>query len=210
MDHLAQQIAKLNEELTSQIPLESLTAFQQSIQELKEKQIENRSLTIGEKFPDFDLHNFNHQAVSLQNLLHNKKLIIAFLRGSWCPYCNLEIKALQNEIDKFKNTKLIVVTPQTEKANLEWHMQHNTSFEILTDKNNQLAQKVGIDFKLQDFVIPYYENLGIDLLQINQIQNHSLPIPAVYLLDKNGTIMYKFVNANYMERININELIKHI
>lgn len=210
MDNLAQQIAKLNKELASQVPAETLQAFQKSIQDLKEKQIENRSLNIGENFPDFELSNFDNQLVNLKNSLNGQKLIIAFLRGSWCPYCNLEIRELQNNLDKFKNGKLVVVSPQSAEANSECQKQHNISFEILSDTKNQLAQKVGIDFELQDFVIPHYENLGIDLTTINQTENHVLPIPAVYVLDTNGTIIYKFVNANYMERININELIQQL
>lgn len=210
MDNLAQQIAKLNEELASQVPMETLQAFQKSIQDLKEKNIENRSLNIGDKFPNFELHNFDNQLISLENLLNEQKTIIAFLRGSWCPYCNLEISALQNNLSKFKNAKLVVVSPQSQEANLDWQKQHNLSFELLSDKGNQLAQKVGIDFELQDFVIPHYENLGIDLPKINQTEKSSLPIPAVYVLDINGTIIYKFVNANYMERINIDELTQYL
>lgn len=210
MDNLAQQIAKLNEELTSQIPVETLQEFQKSIQDLKEKQIENKSLNIGENFPEFTLRNFDNQLINLRKLLNGKKIIIAFLRGSWCPYCNLEIRELQNNLDKFKNAKLIVISPQATEANYEWQKQHNTSFKILSDTKNQLAQKVGIEFKLQDFVIPHYENLGIDLPTINQTENHILPIPAVYVLDTNGIIIYRFVNANYMERININELIQQL
>ncbi|MDO5616832.1 MAG: redoxin domain-containing protein, partial [Cruoricaptor ignavus] len=128
----------------------------------------------------------------------------------WCPYCNLEIQALQTKINPSKNAKLVVISPQPETANLEWQKQHDISFEILSDKNNHLAQQIGIDFELQDFVIPHYENLGIDLLKINQTENHVLPIPAVYVLNPNGTIIYKFVNANYMERVNIDELIQQL
>ncbi|WP_177764906.1 peroxiredoxin-like family protein [Flavobacterium sp. I3-2] len=210
MDILAKQIDELNKQLTAQVPSETLQAFQKSIQDLKEKQIENKSLNIGDKFPDFELNNFDNKKVVLRELLENEKIVIAFLRGSWCPYCNLEIQALQTKINQFKNTRLIVISPQLETTNSEWQKQHHISFEILSDKNNDLAKQVGIDFELQDFVISHYENLGIDLLKINQTENHVLPIPAVYVLNSNATIIYKFVNANYMERINIDELIQQL
>lgn len=210
MDILAKQIDELNKQLTAQVPSETLQAFQKSIQDLKEKQIENKSLNIGDKFPDFELNNFDNKKVVLRELLENEKIVIAFLRGSWCPYCNLEIQALQTKINQFKNTRLIVISPQLETTNSEWQKQHHISFEILSDKNNDLAKQVGIDFELQDFVISHYKNLGIDLLKINQTENHVLPIPAVYVLNSNATIIYKFVNANYMERINIDELIQQL
>lgn len=210
MDNLQKQITKLNEQLISQIPKKTLQAFQKSIQELKDNEIEKRSLNLGDTFPNFKLKNSNHKTIELKELLNEQKIIIAFLRGSWCPYCNLEINAFQNEINKFKNVKLIIITPQTENDNSNWHTQNNLSFDILSDKENKLAKKVGIDFNLQEFVIPYYEKIGIDLPKINQAENHTLPIPAVYLLNEKGCIIYKFVNANYMERININQLIKQL
>lgn len=213
MDNLAKQITELNKQLASQVEPETLLAFQKSIEDLKEKQIENRSLHTGQKFPDFELQNFDHKIISLQNLVKGKsKVIIAFLRGSWCPYCNLELRALQNDLQNFedKNAKLIVITPQPAETNLEWQKQHDIAFEIITDKDNQLAKKAGIDFDLQDFVIPHYEKLGIDLPKINLSSSHNLPIPAVFVVNSDSIITYKYVNSNYMERIDIEELLKHL
>lgn len=211
MDILAKNIAQFNEELASQIPAETLQAFQRSVQDLEEKQTGSKSLKIGEKFPDFQLSNFDGHMYSLKDLLKNK-LVIAFLRGSWCPYCNLEIQALQNELHQFeaKDTSLVIITPQPASINAEWQQQQNTDFQILSDKDNLLAKKLEIDIELQEFVIPHYKAMGIDLLQINQTDQYSLPIPAVYVLDSNATVTYKFVNPDYMKRINIEELLNQL
>jgi peroxiredoxin len=69
---------------------------------------------------------------------------------------------------------------------------------------------LGIDIELQEFVIPHYKAMGIDLLQINQTEQYSLPIPAVYVLDSHATITYKFVNPDYMKRVNIEELLNQL
>ncbi|WP_407478689.1 peroxiredoxin family protein [Elizabethkingia anophelis] len=211
MDILAKNIAQFNEVLASQIPAETLQAFQKSAQDLEEKQTGSKSLKIGERFPDFQLSNFDGQMHSLKDLLKNK-LVIAFLRGSWCPYCNMEIQALQNELHQFKakDVNLIVITPQPSNINAEWQQQQNAEFEILSDKGNLLAKKLGIDIELQEFVIPHYKAMGINLLQINQTQQYSLPIPAVYVLDSHATITYKFMNPDYMKRVNIEELLNQL
>lgn len=211
MDILAKNIAQLNETLVSQVPVEILQAFQRSILDLEEKQTGSKSINTGEKFPDFQLTNYDGKIFGLQDLLKGK-LVIAFLRGSWCPYCNLEMQALQNELHQFetKGANLVIITPQPANINSEWQQQQKTGFQILSDKDNLLAKKLGIDFELQDFVVPHYKAMGIDLLQINQTDQYVLPIPVVYVLDDDAVVTYKSLNPDYMKRVNIEELLDQL
>jgi peroxiredoxin len=211
MDILAKNIAQLNETLASQVPVEILQAFQRSILDLEENQTGSKSINTGEKFPDFQLTNYDGKIFGLQDLLKGK-LVIAFLRGSWCPYCNLEMQALQNELHQFetKGANLVIITPQAANINSEWQQQQNTGFQILSDKDNLLAKKLGIDFELQDFVVPHYKAMGIDLLQINQTDQYALPIPAVYVLDSDAVVTYRSLNPDYMKRVNIEELLDQL
>ncbi|WP_220101208.1 redoxin family protein [Chitinophaga oryzae] len=91
MKSLEQQINELNENLVKQLPSEVLAIFGQSIHELKAQGIEESSIGTGEKFPDFNLLNMNSKAIALKELLKNGKVIVAFFRGSWCPYCAVGI-----------------------------------------------------------------------------------------------------------------------
>lgn len=212
MKNLKQQIEELNENLAKQLPTEVLEVFGKSIQDLKTKNIEENSVATGDRFPDFSLPNTNNEIVKLQELLQNGKVIVAFFRGSWCPYCNLELKALQDSLKKIIGRKaiLVAISPQTPDYSEELKGTHILDFELLTDKNNTLAKKLGISFGLQDYVIPTYGSLGIDLSEYNENHNNELPVPAVFLIDTNGSITYKFVDANYMNRINIKELIEQL
>ena len=79
---------------------------------------------------------------------------------------------------------------------------------MLTDKGNIFAKQLGIAFELQDFVLPYYHALGIDLSNFNENDDNSLPIPAVFVVNESSKIIYKFADANYMNRIDIDELLK--
>lgn len=139
-------------------------------------------------------------------------MIIAFFRGSWCPYCNLELKALQDNLKQItgKNVTLIAVSPQTSDYSEELKINHHLEFELLTDKNNALAKQLGITFELQNYVIPTYSSLGIELSEYNENNNNELPVPAVFVIDTNSSIVYKFVDTNYMNRINIQELIEQL
>ena len=137
-------------------------------------------------------------------------MIIAFYRGSWCPYCNLELKALQEKISEFKekNATLVAISPQSPDNSLTVIEKHHLTFEVLTDKDNVFSFQLGLMFALQTFVLPYYHALGIDLSSFNENTNNSLPIPAVFVVNESSKIIYKFADANYMNRIDIDELLK--
>lgn len=212
MKNLKLQIEELNENLAQQLPTEVLEVFSKSIQDLKAKNIEEKSISIGNLFPDFSLPNTNDETVQLKELLKNGKVIVAFFRGSWCPYCNLELNALQDNLKQIadREAALVVISPQTSDYNEELKGNHNLDFELLTDKNNALAKQLGISFGLQEYVVPTYNSLGIDLSEYNENENNELPVPAVFVIDINGSITYKFVDSNYMNRINIQELIAQL
>ena len=160
--------------------------------------------------PEFLLPNVKNEIINSNEILKNGKMIIAFYRGSWCPYCNLQLKTLQDYLTKIKDKKatLVAISPQSPDSSLTVVEKHNLTFEVLTDTDNLFAKQLGISFELQDFVLPYYQALGIDLMHFNKNNDNSLPVPAVFVIDQNGKIIYKFVDANYMNRIDIDELLQ--
>ena len=209
MSVLAKQIEQFNNELATQVPQEVLEAFGKSIKDLKTKNIEEKSIKLGAIMPDFSLPNAKNEIIHSKEILKKGKMIIAFYRGSWCPYCNLELKALQENLSKINDKKvsLVAISPQSPDNSLSIIEKHNLTFEVLTDKDNTFAKQLGIVFELQDFVLPFYNALGINLSSFNKNDDTSLPIPAVFVVNENGIIIYKFADANYMNRIDIDELL---
>ena len=210
MTTLAQQIEALNENLASQLPTEILEAFGQSIADLKSQGLENQAPKVGQVFPNFKLPNTLNQPVELKELLKKGNVILAFFRGNWCPYCNLELKALQDRLHDLKGATLVAISPQVTTYNEELKNNHVLGFDVLTDQENSLAKQLGISFSLQDFVLPIYQNLGITLSSFNGNDHNELPVPAVFVLDQTGTITYTFIDSNYMNRVDIDEIISHI
>ena len=210
MSELAKQIEQFNNELSTQVPKEVLEAFGKSIEDLKMKNIEEKSIKLNEIIPSFSLPNAKNEIINSKKILKRGKMIVAFYRGSWCPYCNLELKTLQDNLTKINDKKasLVAISPQSPDNSLTIIEKHNLTFEVLTDKDNTFAKQLGIAFELQDFVLPFYNALGIDLTNFNKNNDNSLPIPAVFVVDENGKIIYKFADANYMNRVDIDELLK--
>lgn len=212
MKNLKQQIEELNENLINQLPTEVLAVFSKSITDLNINNIEENSAGINDIFPEFSLQNTAHEIVELHTLLRKGKVIVAFFRGSWCPYCNLELKALQHNLKQLtdKQVTLVAISPQTTAYNNELKGNHQLDFDVLTDENNALAKRLGISFELQDYVVPVYGDLGIKLSDYNGNDTNELPVPAVFVIDTSGKITYKFADTNYMNRLNIQELIEQV
>ncbi|PXW11099.1 MULTISPECIES: peroxiredoxin-like family protein [Chryseobacterium] len=210
MNPLAIQIEQLNQELSSQLPQDILNAFGNSVEDLKTKNMGDNSIQAGQQMPEFSLPNAYGENIHSTQILKKGKMILAFYRGSWCPYCNLELKFLQDNLSRLKekNAVLVAISPQNPDHSLTMVEKNNLEFEVLTDHNNDFAKKLGIVFQLQDFVLPYYQNLGIDLSLFNNNKENTLPVPAVFVVDENSKIVYKFLDVNYMNRVDIEELIQ--
>lgn len=210
MNTLAKQIEHLNQELSSQLPQDILDAFGKSIEDLKTGKFEENSIQIGDQIPEFSLPNALGKIVSSEEILKNEKIVLAFYRGGWCPYCNLELKFLQDSLIRIKNkgAALIAVSPQSPDHSLSMIEKNNLEFEVLTDIDNNFAKKLGIVFQLQDFVLPYYKGLGIFLSDFNKNNDNTLPIPAVFVVDENRVVTYRFLDVNYMNRVDVEKLIE--
>lgn len=210
MNTLAKQVEQLNQELSSQLPQEVINAFGKSVDDLKTKNMEDRCIRPGEKMPEFILPNATGKMIDSNDILKKGKMILAFYRGSWCPYCNLALKFLQDNLSRIKdkNAVLIAVSPQTPDYSLSMAEKNKFGFEVLSDQNNDFAKKLGIVFQLQDFVLPYYRNLGINLSEFNNNDENLLPVPAVFVVDQDRRVIFKYLDVNYMNRVDVEELIQ--
>ncbi|MGG7468118.1 peroxiredoxin-like family protein [Chryseobacterium arthrosphaerae] len=210
MNTLAKQVEQLNQELSSQLPQEVINAFGKSVDDLKTKNMEDRCIRPGEKMPEFILPNATGKMIDSNDILKKGKMMLAFYRGSWCPYCNLALKFLQDNLSRIKdkNAVLIAVSPQTPDHSLSMAEKNKLGFEVLSDQNNDFAKKLGIVFQLQDFVLPYYRNLGINLSEFNNNDENLLPVPAVFVVDQDRRVIFKYLDVNYMNRVDVEELIQ--
>ncbi|MDY8135550.1 peroxiredoxin-like family protein [Aquimarina sp. 2201CG5-10] len=182
------------------------------IQVLKDNQLVSKSLKTGDIIPEITLPNAANKNISVQELLLDKKVVLSFYRGGWCPYCNLELKALQDALPEFEklDTVLVAVSPETPDNSLSTSEKNNLSFEVLSDLNNTIAQKFNLAFTLPEDLIDVYNGFGIDLEKSNGNSDQQLPISATYVIDQTGTIIYDFIKEDYKERADPEEIIKFL
>jgi peroxiredoxin len=161
-----------------------------------------RALKAGDIAPQFTLDDPDGKPVSSTALLKQGPLVISFYRGVWCPYCNLELQALEKAQAAFKEqgATLVAISPQNAVYSRKSVRTNNLSFPILSDTNNDVAAAFGIRFALPDYLVDLYKNLKNDLPAFNGDRSWTLPMPARYIVGQQGTILYSEVNPDYTHR----------
>jgi peroxiredoxin len=187
---------------TNQAPPAAVEAFHRSNKELIEAGLADRALKAGDHAPDFTLTDSDGNTVSSGELLAKGPVVLTFYRGNWCPYCNMELQALEEVIGdiKARGASLLAISMQSAENSRKSQRDNNLSFPILTDQGGALAQKFGLRWNLQDYLIDVFKMFQVDLTVFHKDDKWSLPMPARYVIDQDGTIAYAEVNPDYTRR----------
>ncbi|MET3709333.1 peroxiredoxin [Sphingomonas trueperi] len=156
----------------------------------------------GDKAPAFTLNDPDGNPVSSAALLAKGPLVVSFYRGVWCPYCNMELQALQEALPAFRalGASLVAISPQTAVNSRKSVRQNALDFPILSDTHNDVAAAFGLRFALPDYLVELYQGLKNDLPSFNGDSSWTLPMPARYVIGQDGTILYAEVNPDYTRR----------
>ena len=143
------------------------------------------------------------------DLLARGPLALTFYRGVWCPFCNLDLQALEEAANDIRalGASLIAISPQTAPNRRKSERENGLSFPILSDHGNAVAEAFGLRFRLPDDVIAVYKGFGNDLALGNGEDSGTLPMPARYVVASDGVIVYAEVNADYTRRPDPSELL---
>ena len=162
----------------------------------------SRAKKAGDIAPSFSLKDPEGNVVSSNELLKKGPLVVSFYRGVWCPYCNMELQALEavkSQFDKY-GASLVAISPQTAPNSRKSVRQNKLSFPILSDVRGKVGAAFGLRFELPDYLVELYKGLKNDLPAFNDDPNWTLPIPARYVIGQDGTILYSEVNPDYTHR----------
>lgn len=171
-------------------------------------------LFINSKAPDFKAKDQNGKDVRLKDILKSgKKVVLIFYRGNWCPYCNRQLSALADSLQliKDKGAELIAVTPEKAEGVTKTIEKTEAAFPILFDEGLKIMKAYEVEFLVPENTITRYRNSGIDLEKINNDKDWNyLPVPAVYIIDKESNITYRFFNQDYKKRPSVQELLNNL
>jgi peroxiredoxin len=161
-----------------------------------------RALKVGDRVPGFELRDADGVLVRSSELLQRGPLVVSFYRGVWCPYCNMELQALQAALPEFQRlgASLVAISPQTAANSRKSVRDNRLTFPILSDPNNEVAAAHGLRFALPDYLVALYKSLKNDLPAFNGDSSWTLPMPARYVVGMDGTVRYAEVNSDYTKR----------
>lgn len=160
--------------------------------------------------PAFSLPNQKGETVNLEDLLAKGPVVVTFYRGGWCPYCNLELKAYQDQLANIKasNATLVAITPELPDESLSTTEKNALEFEVLTDANASYAKSLNLVFSLPEELRPIYLSFGIEIEKYNGSGQFDLPLAATYVVAQDGTIAGAFVDADYTKRQEPSEVVE--
>lgn len=154
-------------------------------------------LLIGENVPNITLKSLNDADINLLKLISNKKTILVFYRGGWCPYCNKQLSALGEAEKELLDLgyQIIAVSPDAPKSLKATGEKSKLKYQLLSDSKGELSKAMGIAFRTPDNYASYLSK-GSD-----GVNTDMLPVPAVFIVTTKGTIQFEHINPNYKERI---------
>jgi peroxiredoxin len=188
---------------------ERLAAMRRATDELIASGQAQRAKKAGDTAPDFTLNDPEGKPVSSRELLARGPLVLSFYRGVWCPYCNLELQALQAALSDItaRGANLVAISPQTAANSRKSQRDNKLAFPILSDVRSEVANAFGIRFKLPDYLAEFYKERGNNLPVINDDPSWVLPMPARYVIGTDGIIACSEVNPDYTQRPDPSELL---
>ena len=183
-------------------PPEVLETMRRATADLVASGQAERALKVGDAVPAFILPDEDGRPVSLRDLLAKGTLVLTFYRGTWCPYCNADLQALQAELPAIEAAggTMAAVSPQTAANSRKALRDNRLTFPILTDKGNEVAAAFGLRFRLPDDLVAVYKGFGNDLATVNGELSWTLPMPARYVVGVDGRVLHAEVNPDYTRR----------
>jgi len=199
---LREIFAERKELIAKYVPAETQAINAQAVAGLKQQRLAGRVLPVGSKIFEFQLPDQDGKSVFSSDLLAKGRLVLCFIRGRWCPFCVGQMEAMNlvlPEIERARAT-LVAISPQTVQQSFFMSDQHKLRFSLLSDAGNKVARRLGLAYRVPDEQRAVYQRAFVNLPFVNGDDSWELPIPATYIIDRDGSVHYASANEDYTER----------
>ncbi|MCV9388412.1 peroxiredoxin-like family protein [Reichenbachiella ulvae] len=175
-------------------------------------QADESTFSVGDQVPNFTgVDQFGNDFM-LSEQLEKGPVVLMFYRGYWCPYCNKQLSEMQDSL-KFISERggaVVAVTPEQPEYIEETVNQTDASFKIIHDKDLQIMKSFGVAYKMEDALVKKYKRNGLDVAQTNGDNGTYLPVPATYIINSDGSILFAFYDPDYKKRATVSKILKNL
>lgn len=169
-------------------------------------------LNVNVMAPDFMAKDQHGKTFHLKNSLAKGPVLLIFYRGQWCPFCNRELKSLEDSLSLItgKGVTLVAVTPELQENVSKTIAKTGATYQILHDEGLKIMKSYDVAYALDSNMKAQYTKFGVDVAKNNGSNGNNLPVPAVYVIDRNGMIVYRFFQPDFRIRLSVAEIISHL
>ena len=209
---LRSRLEEIQANTRAYVPAEKLAITERAIAALQQSGIMERVLSVGARAPEFELADGDGKVFRSADALSRGRLVVSFYRGRWCPYCIAELESLQTILPQVQQAgaSLVAVSPQIPKHSGFTAEQHELRFPVLSDPGNRVARQFGLVYRLPQELEQLYRSIFINLPNSNGDQSWELPLPATYILERDGTVLCAFADPDHMRRAEPAELLERL
>jgi peroxiredoxin len=200
---LKDQIARFTAAMAEHAPREVIATLGAELEKLAASRVTERALQVGARAPDFALPEARGAMIELAALLARGPVVVTFYRGSWCPFCDLQLRAYQGVLGEIHalGAELVAISPQTPDYALTDVEHKQLAFPVLSDIGNHVARRFGLVFKLSETLQQLQAGFGNPLPKFNGDDSWETPMPGTFVLDRSGVVRLAHVDPNYMVRL---------
>ena len=200
---LERDLTEFQAEFERTAPPGRAALYSAKIAELRARFPVENVLAVGDAAPDFALPDVHGRMIALPEALHSGPVILAFYRGGWCPYCDLQLRAYQSGLPTVirLGARLIAVSPQLPDGSLSTAEKDRLEFDVLSDVGNGVARSFGLVYSLPEELREALRSNGKDLTRINGDESWELPVPATFVIAPDRRVMLAHVDVDYRRRL---------
>ena len=169
-------------------------------------------LKIGDMAPDINAVSQDGKNIQLKKLLATGDVVLVFYRGQWCPFCNKQLSKINDSLSFIiaKGATVLTITPETAENIKKTIEKTKASYSIIEDKGMSIMKNYKVNFAIDENTIEKYKKYGIDFDKANGTNGANLPVPATYIISKDGKIKYAFFNPDYRQRPSVKEILDNL
>lgn len=165
---------------------------------------------VGDKIADFSAKD--HLGKTFSSSKEKEKLVLVFIRGQWCPYCNKHIESLQNLAPelKAKNARLVIISPEKPEFIEKTLEKTKTNYIVLYDEGYKIAEAFDVLYTPDSKILDAYSSKVEGFATSRSDNSGRLPVSATFILDENKVISWRHFNPDYKERASGEDILKQL